>query len=77
MRQVIVAFLLVLWAGLPGRAQTRQREQFPNAIVTYDWVANRSGHQLRTFITRPKAATGKVPVIFFVGWLSCDSMEVT
>lgn len=24
---------------------------------------------------RPKSSTGKVPVLFFVGWLSCDSIE--
>jgi len=35
---------------------------------------------LRTFITRPSmtqttTASGKVPIIFFVGWLSCDSVE--
>jgi len=26
------------------------------------------GERLRTFITRPINATGKVPAIFFVGW---------
>jgi pimeloyl-ACP methyl ester carboxylesterase len=48
--------------------------------VLYDWVMNSHGEKLRTFVTRPsvaslKQAAGKVPVIFFVGWLSCDSME--
>jgi pimeloyl-ACP methyl ester carboxylesterase len=52
-----------------------QREQFQNADVTYDWVVNHSGQKLRTFITRPKSTASKVPVIFFVGWLSCDTME--
>jgi len=33
------------------------------------------GNRLRTFVTRPKAVQGRVPVIFFVGWLSCDSVE--
>ncbi len=74
MRQVTLTSLL-LFLALSGSAQTSQREQFQNANVSYDWVVNRSGQQLRTFITRPKAAPGKVSVIFFVGWLSCDSME--
>lgn len=26
-------------------------------------------------MTRPRSAAGKVPTIFFVGWLSCDSVE--
>ena len=60
--------LLALSAGA-------QRERFQSADVMYDWVANQSGQKLRTFITRPKTVTGKVPVIFFVGWLSCDTME--
>jgi pimeloyl-ACP methyl ester carboxylesterase len=54
---------------------TRQREHFATADVQYDFVTNSRGDKLRTFITKPKHATGKVPVIFFVGWLSCDSVE--
>jgi pimeloyl-ACP methyl ester carboxylesterase len=52
-----------------------QRERFENAEVIYGWVQDKAGHKLRTFVTRPKGATGKVPAIFFVGWLSCDSVE--
>ena len=55
--------------------QTPPREHFQNSEVLYDWVSNSRGDKLRTFITRPKSATGKVPVLFFVGWLSCDSVE--
>src|SRR5262249_34674739 len=43
--------------------------------LIYDWVRDAQGNQLRTFVTRPKNASAKVPVIFFVGWLSCDSVE--
>jgi len=68
---VCVQYLLVSVA----LAQSPAREQFKNADVLYDWVTNHSGQKLRTFVTRPKTASGKVPVIFFVGWLSCDSME--
>lgn len=66
------AVCLILWIALPAAAQ---REKFQNADVMYDWVANRSGQKLRTFITLPRAISGKVPVIFFMGWLSCDTME--
>jgi pimeloyl-ACP methyl ester carboxylesterase len=66
----IVCFVILL--TLPVVAQ---REQFQNADVVYDWVVNHSGQKLRTFVTRPKTVAGKVPVIFFVGWLSCDTME--
>jgi pimeloyl-ACP methyl ester carboxylesterase len=56
-------------------AQTPPREKFQNADVLYGWTTNSQSQRLRTFITKPKSATGKVPVIFFVGWLSCDSVE--
>ena len=52
-----------------------KREQFRNAQITYDWVINARGNKIRTFVTRPKSATGRVPAIFFVGWLSCDTVE--
>lgn len=51
------------------------RESFTNSTVRYEWAQDRAGHKLRMFVTTPKAATGKVPAIFFVGWLSCDSVE--
>ena len=45
------------------------------ALVKATVVGHGRGDKLRTFVTRPKNTTGKVPVIFFVGWLSCDSVE--
>jgi pimeloyl-ACP methyl ester carboxylesterase len=70
--------LFVLFFTLSVTAQTAPppaREHFAHAEVLYDWVTNRRGEKLRTFITRPRDIAEKVPVIFFVGWLSCDSME--
>jgi uncharacterized protein len=64
--------------AIPPNAHSQQnppREHFANAEVSYDWVSNSRGDKLRTFITRPKNTSGKLPVIFFVGWLSCDSVE--
>ena len=84
MRAIAIAFFCAV-VCLPGSAQTSPaREHFEHATVIYDWVTNGRGEKLRTFITRPNGASqnspaspsgGKVPVIFFVGWLSCDSME--
>ena len=51
------------------------REQFKNAVAQYDWVTNPKGQRIRTIVTRPKNVSGKVPAVFFVGWLSCDSVE--
>jgi len=51
------------------------REHFANAQVIYDWVTDTRGERLRTFVTRPNGAQGRLPVLFLVGWLSCDSVE--
>ena len=51
------------------------RESYPDADVIYGSVSGSKGEKLRTIITRPKNATGKLPVIFVAGWLSCDSVE--
>jgi len=51
------------------------RENFAGLEYTYDYVRNANGQRLRTIVTRPAGATGKVPAVFIVGWLSCDSCE--
>jgi pimeloyl-ACP methyl ester carboxylesterase len=51
------------------------KEKYPGVEVTHDFVTNSKSERLRTLISRPVNATGKVPVVFVVGWLSCDSLE--
>jgi len=51
------------------------RENFAGLEYSYDFVRNSKGQRLRTIVTRPAGLTGKVPAIFVVGWLSCDSCE--
>jgi pimeloyl-ACP methyl ester carboxylesterase len=80
--RLLAIFLVDLLSFIPAsKAQqtvnNRPREHFQNAEVIYDWVHDSQGNQLRTFVTHPKNITGKVPAIFFVGWLSCDSVEYT
>ena len=59
---------------LPHKAKT-PRESYPNIDVIYDSVRAPDGKRLRTIITKPRNAKGKLPVIFVAGWLSCDSVE--
>ncbi|PYL26510.1 MAG: hypothetical protein DMF37_01885 [Verrucomicrobia bacterium] len=59
---------------LPRKVKT-PRETYPNVDVIYDSVTAPDGKRLRTIITKPRDAKGKVPVIFVAGWLSCDSVE--
>ncbi len=50
-------------------------EQLPGVDVIHDSVLTAEGYRLRTILTRPHNKPGKLPVIFLVGWLSCDSVE--
>ena len=50
------------------------RESLEGLEYTYDFVRNAKGQRLRTIVTRPVGAT-KLPAVFIVGWLSCDSAE--
>src|SRR5438105_4843832 len=74
-----IAFALIFAATvagdeLPRKAKT-PRESYPNVDVIYDFVTVPHGERLRTIITKPHDANGKLPVIFVAGWLSCDSVE--
>ena len=64
-------------AHTQARSADRPREHFQNATAVYDWVRDSQGTKLRTIATGPNNRAAKVPVIFFVGWLSCDSVEYT
>src|SRR5436305_14912850 len=60
---------------LPRKAKT-PRESYPNVDVIYDSVkVAETGERLRTIITRSRGSKTKLPVIFVVCWLSCDSVE--
>src|SRR2546429_8796169 len=48
------------------------RESYPNADVIYDSVTSPDGKRLRTIITKPRNAKGKLPVIFVAGWFGWD-----
>src|SRR5881275_2945045 len=73
-----IAFLLIAVAvcaeELPRKTKS-PLESYPNVDVIYDSVTAPHGERLRTIITKPRDAKGKVPVIFVAGWLSCDSVE--
>jgi pimeloyl-ACP methyl ester carboxylesterase len=51
------------------------RETYPNVDVIYDFATAPDGKRLRTIVTKPRNAKGKLPVIFVAAWLSCDSVE--
>src|SRR5436189_5600260 len=76
-RSTIVFLALVVTLSTQELAREVQtpRETYPGADGIYDSVTTPDGKRLRTIITKPRDAKGKVPVIFVAGWLSCDSVE--
>ena len=78
----IIVFVLTLatirmafGADVLARKAKTPRETYPNVDVIYDSVTTPHGERLRTIITKPHDARGKLPVIFVAGWLSCDTVE--
>jgi pimeloyl-ACP methyl ester carboxylesterase len=59
---------------LPRKSKA-PRESYPNVDAIYDFVTAPDGKRLRTIVSKPRNAKGKLPVIFVAGWLSCDSVE--
>ena len=52
-----------------------RRERIEGLDVRYGAVTTAKGHVVRTYTTRPAGARGKLPVVVFVPWLSCDAIE--
>jgi pimeloyl-ACP methyl ester carboxylesterase len=75
----LAVLLTVYFIRMPAQSSSsnprHDREHFRDAEITYEWVTNSHGQKIRTFVTKPKSAKHAVPAIFFVGWLSCDSVE--
>ncbi|MFN2439254.1 MAG: PDZ domain-containing protein, partial [Chitinophagaceae bacterium] len=54
----------------------RPLEQYKDIEVQYGSVITDKGHHVRTILTKPAGARGKLPVIFVTQWLSCSQVEV-
>jgi pimeloyl-ACP methyl ester carboxylesterase len=72
---VLLALPATVRADDLSRKSKAPRESYPNVDAIYDFVTAPDGKRLRTIVTKPRNAKGKLPVIFVAGWLSCDSVE--
>lgn len=52
-------------------------EQIEGLDTVYGVVETPDGARLRTILTHPSGTRGPLPTIFFVQWVSCDSVEFT
>jgi pimeloyl-ACP methyl ester carboxylesterase len=61
--------------NLTPTLQGLPREQLQGVEIIHDSALTDLGFRVRTIVSRPRNATGKLPAVFLVGWLSCDSVE--
>jgi pimeloyl-ACP methyl ester carboxylesterase len=62
-------------ADLPRRGG-RPPEKIPGVESHYGTLATSDGLKLRTILTRPEGAARRLPGLYFVQWLSCDTVEL-
>src|SRR5688572_19520030 len=53
------------------------KETHPSITTSYETLTLRDGVKLQTIVTKPAAASGRLPAILFVQWLSCDSIGIS
>ena len=52
------------------------QESLPGVKTVYGSALSPGGYRVRTIITLPEKARGRLPAIFLAPWLSCDSVEM-
>jgi pimeloyl-ACP methyl ester carboxylesterase len=56
-------------------AAAMHNEAIPGLDVVYGQAMSDKGYRVRTYTTRPAGVRGRLPVIVFIPWLSCDAVE--
>ena len=57
------------------RAPPMREETIDGVVVRYGEARSERGYRVRTYTTRPAAARGRLPLVVFIPWLSCDAVE--
>ena len=52
-------------------------ESHPGLDTEYGELLPGDGARLRTIVTKPQGASGRLPAVLFVQWLSCDTIELS
>jgi len=60
---------------LPRKSGHGKDESYPGVTVLYDAIRDAAGRRLRLITTHPVDLKARLPTIFVVGWLSCDTIE--
>ncbi len=74
----MICLLALLCIGTKtSAADGNAKESHPGIETSYGTLALRDGVKLRTIVTKPDRAAGKLPAILFVQWLSCDTVAIS
>ncbi len=52
-----------------------REEAVEGADVVYGSVVTEKGYRIRTYTSRPHGASGRLPLVVFIPWLSCGAVE--
>ncbi len=64
----------VLAQSLP-RHGGMPEEKVDGVQIRYGEARTEKGYRVRTYTSRPAGATGRLPLVVFIPWLSCDAVE--
>src|SRR5258706_1653783 len=76
-----IAFSLAIFIVFDSAAQPLprkggQREEVVEGVeIRYGEVRTDKGYRVRTYTSRPRGASGRLPLAVFIPWLSCDAVE--
>jgi pimeloyl-ACP methyl ester carboxylesterase len=68
----IASLFFAVVGSVAGAAETH-----PNITTSYGTLGLGDGVELQTILTKPANATGRLPAILFVQWLSCDTVAIS
>jgi pimeloyl-ACP methyl ester carboxylesterase len=60
---------------LPVSLPAMRKEAIPGVEVRYGEARSARGYRVRTYTSRPANASGRLPVVVFIPWLSCGPVE--
>jgi pimeloyl-ACP methyl ester carboxylesterase len=69
--------VLMIVTALLCSALAHAVETHPNITTSYGTLTLRDGVKLQTIVTKATNATGRLPAILFVQWLSCDTVAIS
>lgn len=72
----LAIFVILDCAAQPLPRKGGQREETVEGVeIRYGEARTDKGYRVRTYTSRPRGASGRLPLAIFIPWLSCDAVE--